>query len=168
MHSVFSVVYTFYKYLIKPAIKEGRQIVLGSGDAKFASGGRGEISVPTEGVDAAMRKVIRMHGIKHLVTMREIDEYNTTKCCYKCGEVTTAAPTTRPDGKGSLRYRLCVHCGTETVGKRRNRDVNAAKNILTLLRGELQGLPRPVQLTRPERVSAPNQKKVDKGRRGRT
>ncbi|KAG2486241.1 hypothetical protein HYH03_015066 [Edaphochlamys debaryana] len=155
------------KKLVKPAIEEKRQVVLGMGDAKFASGGRGEISVPTEGVDAALRKVIRMHGIRELVKQRDIDEYLTTKCCCRCGKETVAAPTKRPDGKGSLRYRLCVNCGAGTAGKRRNRDVNAARNILLLLQAELRGLPRPEYLRRP--IRAPQQKQTtSSGRRRRT
>ncbi|GLC54550.1 hypothetical protein PLESTB_000878700 [Pleodorina starrii] len=67
------------KRLVEPAIKEKRHVVLGTGDAKFASGGKGEISVPTEGLHAALRKVVRMHGIKELVEQHTIDEYNTTK-----------------------------------------------------------------------------------------
>lgn len=59
------------------------------------------LSVPTAGVDTALRKVIRMHGI--LVEQRSVDEYNTTKCCCRRGGVTVAAPTTRPDVTQALR-----------------------------------------------------------------
>jgi transposase len=124
--------------------------------------------VPTEGVKAALRKVIRMHGIQHLVTQHEVDEYLTTKCCWRCGAETEAAPTNRPDGRRSLRYRLCVNCGTGTAGKRRNRDVNAARNILLLLQAELQGLPRPEHLRRPERAPPAQEQAVSQGRRRRT
>jgi hypothetical protein len=155
------------KKLVQPAIEEDRHVVLGIGDGKFASGGRGEISVPTVGVQAALRKVIRMHGIRDFATHREVDEYLTTKCCCRCGRETVAAPTNRPDGKRSLRYRLCVNCGTGTVDKRRNRDVNAARNILLLLQAELRGLPRPEHLRRPLRPP-PQQQGVSSGRRRRT
>lgn len=52
-------------------------------------------------------------------------------------------------GKTCQRYRLCTTCGTETVGKRRHRDVNASRNILKLLNLQINGLERPDNLRCP-------------------
>ena len=49
--------------------------------------------------------------------------------------------------KEVLRYRLCTNCST--IGKRRNRDVNASKNMLTLLNCSIHGLERPKYLCCP-------------------
>lgn len=45
--------------------------------------------------------------------------------------------------------RLCRNCPSATNGKRRNRDVNASKNMLTLLTCHIAGLSRPEHLVNP-------------------
>jgi transposase len=53
------------------------------------------------------------------------DEYNTTRSCSACSELTG------PKGDTSIREWTCSHCGTE-----HDRDQNAALNILTLALAE--------------------------------
>jgi hypothetical protein len=102
---------------------------------------RGSKSIQTK-----VERVLKMLKIKDKVKTTEINEYNTTQCCYKCDAKMNILLT--KTGNDCLRYRLCTCCSTKTYGKRRNRDVNAAKNMLRLLRLEMDGCPRPLHLTR--------------------
>jgi hypothetical protein len=158
--------------LYEPARRQGKKIVLGVGDAKFSSTGRGEQAVPTTQMTMAFRRMKIILGADVLI--RSVDEYNTTKCCHKCDSVTISPPAACHNHRrgrakcrlcvhndaaiseedkiityrASRRYRLCTTC-TETYGKRRNRDVNAAFNMLKLVRCMHQGLERPAHLCRP-------------------
>ncbi len=64
---------------------------------------------------------------------------------HRCGSVMDVLIT--PGGMDCQRYRLCTTCsGPDAIGKRRHRDVNAAKNMLTLVTRRALGLPRPDHL----------------------
>ena len=106
---------------------------------------RGELSVPTVGIEHGMRRILKMTGSSHLVKQVPVCEDNSTKCCHHCGEIMRILRTR--SGKECMRYRLCTKCGPKTNGKRRHRDVNAARNILMLLELMILGLPRPEHLT---------------------
>lgn len=133
------------KQIIMPSIRKNKKVHIGVGDGKFSHTGRGEMSVPTKSIQTKVERVIKMMNITKSVKTSEINEYNTTKCCYKCDSIMHTLVTEA--GNDCLRYRLCTCCSTKTYGKRRNRDVNAAKNMLRLLRLELDGCPRPLHLT---------------------
>ena len=128
-----------------------RAIVIGLGDAKFPSTGRGEMAVPTTQLGVAIqRAVARARETNRLVEIRNIWEFRTTKCCCGCGMV-TESPMVEDRKRGgqrrSRRLRLCTSC-EETTGKRRDRDVQAARNILWLLQHKMHGSPRPWYLDR--------------------
>jgi hypothetical protein len=95
------------------------------------------MSVPTKSIQTKVERVLKMLKIKDKVKTTEINEYNTTQCCYKCDAKMNILLT--KTGNDCLRYRLCTCCSTKTYGKRRNRDVNADKNMLRLLRLEMDG-----------------------------
>ena len=136
-----------WKQILKPLLADKkRHGALGRGDAKFASGGKGEKSVPTEGVTKSLNRVMGMCQLKERLHICGIAEDNTSKCCHRCESV--MAPMII-NNKVNLRYRLCPSCGTNPIGKRRNRDVNASKNMLKLLECQLRGLPRPEYLVNP-------------------
>ncbi len=71
-------------------------------------------------------------------------------CCCACGAV-TVAPTIRDPKTGrerpSRRLRLCTSCNN-TADKLRDRDVQAARNILWLTIYKYYGLERPEYLCR--------------------
>lgn len=135
------------RQLLAPGYKNKRHMILGIGDGKFACTGKGEMAVPTTGLEVALKKAIKMLNISRKIKVIKIDEYNTTKCCHKCGNVLKTINTCR--GFPCQRYRSCTNCGTETAGKRRHRDVNAARNILKLLDLQIKGLLRPKHLECP-------------------
>ncbi len=110
--------------LLQPAIRDKKYTIIGIGDGKFASGGKGEQSVPTEKLMATLKKSIKIKKLERLVKIVKVDEYNTTKCCHRCGNEMQKLTTSY--GKECLRYRLCTNCKHETTDKRRHRDVNAA------------------------------------------
>ncbi len=134
------------KEWLAPAHKLKQQMVIGVGDGKFASGGRGELSVPTSALQTAFKKSLKVLKIKRLVKTVPVDEYNTTKCCHRCDNIMQLIPCHE---RNCQRYRLCTHCSQETGGKRRHRDVNAARNILHLLDLMIEGKERPEHLRCP-------------------
>lgn len=130
---------------LKPASKDKRHMIIGFGDGDFACVGKGELAVPTEGLKSSLHKAIKMLKVSRQVKIVIINEYNTTKCCHSCGNEMDKLMT---HGRECYRYRLCTKCN-ETNGKRRHRDVNAAKNILHLLKCRVKGLVRPYYLRCP-------------------
>lgn len=128
------------KELLKPVIKKKKPMILGIGDGDFHYTGRGEMAVPTVKLRIALKRVLRVHKIEKRVKVKLVDERNTTKCCHRCHRPMKTLTT--PFGFQCLRYRVCTKC-TGTIDKRRNRDVNAAKNILHLTILQTLGLPRP-------------------------
>lgn len=146
---------TRLKQVLDPAIKKKKRMLVGIGKADFASHGpRGEIATPTTKtlVDKHFKRVLKIHQLSERVKIdNTLDEYNTTKCCHCCGHVMDILTTCHE--KDCLRYRLCMHCShARTVYKRRNRDVNAARNILKVLQSKVMGMDRPSYLARPIRM----------------
>lgn len=144
-----------------------RDLVIGIGDGGFPASAPGELSVPTSGVSVAFRRMkcrrdalIASGGGS--TTLQNIGEHRTTVSCCCCGQPTRPAivsafahsrknepkpsppsPATRP----SRRLRACTSCN-ETPGKLRDRDVQAARNILWLTILEFYGAERPWYMTR--------------------
>lgn len=140
--------------LIREAVRgepRERPVLIGVGDASFAPTGRGEMAVPTTMLGVALKRAIkraRENG-RH-VEMRKIGEFRTTMCCSACGAVTQPAMVGEGDARRrSRRLRLCTEC--ETTGKLRDRDVQAARNMLWLLQHEYYGAARPCHLSREEK-----------------
>lgn len=139
----------------------GKPLILGVGSATMAATGRGELSAPTSSLNAALRRAvsrIRERGRK--VVWRDVWEFRTTMCCCACGAVTAPAQVAWRDARGALvldpdgvpktrpsrRLRSCTSC--ETTGKLRDRDVQAARNILWLTQHEYFGAERPQYMCR--------------------
>ena len=128
-----------------------RPLVLGYGDAGFAPTGRGEKSVPTTNVTRALLRAKRRTQGRTIV-MTGVWEFRTTLCCCACGSITSGAPCAPGQGT-SRRLRLCTHCN-ESGDKRRDRDVQAARNILWLLQYMYYGVERPEYLCRAARSTS--------------
>jgi len=153
----------------------GRGLVVGVGDGSFCSTGRGSLSAPTTSLDkATFRSIRRFQDVsknrnaerekKNLERLPErrveflkVHEYGSTMCCCSCGELTRPSPlTTRDKNTGELkttssrRLRLCTTCDP-TDGKRRDRDVQGARNLLWIMKLEYMGGDRPWYMTRKGR-----------------
>lgn len=145
--------------LIDSVERENNQrLVIGVGNGSFPSTGKGEKAVPTKKFKEHLRRAIfrRQHEARICqeskpITLLTVDEFRTTKCCYQCEAETIAATIKIPGSKKevvSTRLRFCKKCNSET-GKRCDRDVNAARNILRLTKCKYNGEERPQFLRRP-------------------
>jgi hypothetical protein len=148
-----------WKKIIGKLLKDNpaKHLVIGSGSADFASTGKGEQAVPTVEIKKALKRVISMMGAKRRVHDLPIEEDMTTQCCHRCHKKMDYLYRVRiydgvPTLVENLRYRLCRHCtALNQNGKRRHRDVNASKNMLTLVSCFLKGDDRPESLVNPFR-----------------
>lgn len=99
-----------------------KETVLAYGSAKFAPGGKGEMSVPTS---RAFKECASRFSIKL------VDEFRTSKICWENDSVLKLVK--KRDSKGSLvAVRGLLWCGSTNPneGKFVNRDLNGAINIL--------------------------------------
>ncbi len=89
---------------------------------------------------ASFRSQLAYKAVKHGASFEEVNESFTTQTCSDCG----AQPDSRPRGIAGLGIRrwVCSECGSS-----HDRDVNAAKNILSKLvsgsghRTPVEGIP---------------------------
>lgn len=127
--------------------------VVGSGG--FAPGGPGQLSSPTSALTIAFGRGIAKERAKgRVVFVSSVDEYRTTCCCCSCGALTRPPPVQTRKTRGqpsrqnqSRRLRSCTEC--DPIGKLRDRDVQAARNMLWIAYTSYYGLERPEYLRRP-------------------
>ena len=135
-----------------------KPLALGIGTAGFASGDRGELSVPTTQLDQAFQRGRRR--IRRTVMQLGVDEFRTTCCCCSCGRL-TACPQVWDQKSGqwrkSRRFRLCTSVCHSPGGIRRHRDSQAATNILWCTISQFWGFERPCYLQRTARVVLPDE-----------
>lgn len=137
-----------------------QRVEMSIGAAKFAPTGKGEQSVPTSSMLREIIRVIRVHKIAVRLN-KAMDEYLTTQVCYRSGErmtkVTGRLYCCHAEACVCRPLRPSVRKGTETDsafrldkegGRRRNRDVNAARNMLIVNYASIMGLERPEALRR--------------------
>jgi hypothetical protein len=126
--------------------KRDRPVIIGYGAAKF-SPTSGKVVVPTNEVYRTFKRVFKMLSVKGAVI--PIDEFRTTRCCHRCGcDMEKVMVQCGEKMVENRRVRLCAACGTEDSPRRRNRDRNAAMNILQVLESFLRGEDRPMYLRR--------------------
>ena len=128
----------FFNKIIKEDPKS--KIIIAFGNAKFASGGKNEQSIPTS---RAFKECASRFPCKL------IDEFRTTRICYLDDSVLKKVAI-----KGAIEkknwLRGLLWCGSTKNSKFINRDFNGAMNILRCALG-----PRPLALQR-----LPNQAKI--------
>ena len=132
--------------------KPNELIVIALGDAKFASTGQRFLEkerhggVPTNSKHQILIKVLK--SMKKKFRILNIDEYNTSQKCYKCEH--QLADIKDATGNIIRGLKKCTTCTTEkNFFKLRNRDLNAAINILKIGFNKINGLERPSYLQRP-------------------
>ena len=120
------------------AIARKRPVCIGIGNSSIASTGKGERAMPTCKIVKTILRMKSRHNNE--VHIRSIDEFRTTVCCCACGCPTASPIITGQDGstRPSRRLRLCTTCD-KTAGRRRDRDVQAARNMLWLTQHEVLG-----------------------------
>lgn len=101
-----------------------RETVIAYGNAKFASGGKGEVSVPNS---AALKACTKQKRLEVLF----VDEFRTSKICYKTGQLLKQVKVEGADKplRGLLWCDSTIE-GNSKQGAFVNRDLNAAMNIL--------------------------------------
>jgi len=133
-----------------------RPLIIGIGDAAFpANGPRGETAVPTSKLATAYKRAVNRERKKgRRVAVFPISENYTTKACCACGSTTEPPMVTRTwktknkelktaYGK-SGRLRCCKIC--TPIGKLRDRDVQAARNMLFASEALVNGEARPTHI----------------------
>ena len=101
--------------------------------------------VPTKALTRAVLHHLRRKGQPY--TLLKVDEFRTTMCCAACGYATQ--PAVKSGGAQSTRLRVCRVCGENTHKLcERDRDVQAARNILRLTYLQWHEEPRPEQFRR--------------------
>jgi transposase len=146
-----------------------RPLIIHAGDASFGCGGKGEISVPVKQLVNETKQSFRR--LKRRGEMVKADEYMTSQGCFDCrsrlSKVFIEGQTTK-NGRPleNLDIKRCEHgcCSNPNVSVIKDRDYNAACNILLLLVWKLSGHPdRPEYLSRKKlkKVSLPRKRKTD-------
>jgi hypothetical protein len=171
--------------ILEHARRNRQDVVIGYGSAGVAPTGKGELAMPTTGITKAFIRAFRdIRALGCRAKMEMIDEFNTTKCCHRCGHEMKRTWKMRWNSEESQRWiperrrmlgltwvenrriRSCHFCERENEPVRRNRDLNAALNILAALEAKLDGRPRPEHLRRSS--TNPSKVKVSKKRRSDT
>jgi hypothetical protein len=119
--------------------------VLAYGSAKFASGGQGEMSVPTS---RAFKEC------SYIVKTVLVDEFRTSKIHWEDNSILQKVQKRNKDGQITTVRGLLWCCSTnQNKSKFVNRDLNAAINIM-----RCAILPRPTILTRSSNLKKIKQK----------
>ena len=139
-----------------------RPLVIGFGSADFNSCGmKGRVAAPLAKLERSMNQAIdRIKKTGRKVVIYSVDEYRTTMCCCACGAVTTPPKVKQRKRNrqtneievtiaSSRRLRQCTQCSPG--GKLRDRDSQAARNILKATIALFYGKPRPEHLCRPNK-----------------
>lgn len=139
-----------------------RPLVIGFGSADFNNCGmKGHMAAPSAKLERAMnREIDRIRKTGRQVVIYGVDEFRTTMCCCACGAVTTPPKVKQKKRNkqtneievtidSSRRLRQCTQCLPD--GKLRDRDSQAARNILKATIALFYGKPRPEYLCRPKK-----------------
>jgi hypothetical protein len=144
-----SVLYQRFKKMIGPRTTEvnGSKvkvcILIGYGHAKLGTSGKGEEPVPTARNAILLKKYLKALNIPSDVV--SVWEYLTSQMCHACHQ---RMHNIKMDGRIIRGLKLCksTTCCQEHNPAFRNRDGNAARNILFCLMAMVNGQPRPSYL----------------------
>jgi transposase len=143
-------------HVVRPEDK--RPLLIVYGNAKLCCHGHGstDTPVPVKGIYRAILLAFKQHRKRGGVFKGW--EFLTTQKCHRCsGQLEVMVGE---NGEEIRDFRRCATCTHEERPKSRNRDFNAAKNILTVGLCSLLGQPRPVHLCPAPKPHAPRAPRV--------
>jgi hypothetical protein len=116
-------------------------VLIGYGDGNVGLGAKG---TPVQSMYQALVAAFKRH--RRAGGVIKVSEYNTTQKCHRCGERMEKVYGVI-DGRWQedRDFRCCTSC-QDKQRKLRNRDFNAAINILKVFEAELEGAERPEYL----------------------
>ena len=125
----------------------GRTMLIGMGNAGFGHCYKGHAPTPK----GKLLKKLNEH-----FKVKMIDEFMTSQKCHHCHSHMKPVKHKRIDKNGTLNVsvvRGVKQCATTKCLVTHNRDINAAKNMLHLLRTEMDGQSRPDAFKRKKKVA---------------
>ena len=140
--------------LVMDCVREKVPCILGYGTGWGGGcGGKGERTVPVKAMYRAVIEAFKRHRLEGGVV--DVWEFLSTQKCHRCGEKMQVLyrPSLTEHRQEERDFRCCTKC-VDQQRKYRNRDFNAAINILKCLQAMLEGAPRPeylCPLPRPKR-----------------
>lgn len=144
-----SVLYQRYKRMIgdRYMYVNGRKVkvgvMVGYGSANIGQSGKGEVPVPTARNAMLLRKYLALLGIPHAVIM--VWEHLTSQMCHACQKRMVSFLKDKIPIRG-LKLCKSTECSKDHNPAFRNRDGNAARNLVTCLEAMVKGQNRPTYL----------------------
>lgn len=132
-------------------ITKGKKTLFGIGNWSNQTGIKGQSNAPIEKFKNHMRRY---------ATVKELDEYNTSKKCSNCESINENMEYMSRDKNGVEEYRKChqvVRCSNNECARFWQRDRNSAINHMKILLCFLRKEDRPKYLQRPLAVKASNE-----------
>ena len=132
--------------LVMDCVRKKVPCILGYGTGWGGScGGKGERTVPVKAMYRAVIEAFKRHRLEGGVV--DVWEFLSTQKCHRCGEKMQVlySPSHTVHLREERDFRCCTKC-IDQQRKIRNRDFNAAINILKCLQAMLEGAPRPEYL----------------------
>jgi len=138
----------------KKAMANAARKILDKRDPKTTLLGCGDWSNPPglKGLEPAPVKKLRRELRKMGVTVVKIDEHRTSLACSQCCVSKTKNVRYRKNGK-SVECHQTIRCLNNECGVYWQRDVNASRNIFSILMAKVQGIQRPPVLHRGARFT---------------
>ena len=136
---------TLSKFVTK--ITNNKKTFIGIGDWSQADAGvlKGHEPVPVKKLKQKLRQ-------RQDVTLKEFDEYGTSKTCSCCGACCVPVKSIKKDNKTGITRLVpghgVVRCTNNECAKSWNRDKNSGCNHLLLAKCDLHGISRPSAMVR--------------------
>lgn len=144
---------SFSATLRASGVRRGDKVVYGVGACFRGKCGRGEQPVPTCSARNACHRTLKSQSTRYDALMVAVDECMTTAMCHRCH--CRLDDVEDEFGLTVRGTKHCPHCvgPSRHAGVFRNRDKNAALNILAVLKAVVGGQERPTYLCKPQASS---------------
>ena len=124
-----SIIMNYFASTLKLGINKNKITVIAMGNAKYSSTGikgmeKNHGGVPTTKQKKMIIKTLKSFNLPFL--FMDIDEYNTSKCCHKCGHKLKDVYDSN-NGYSLRGLKQCVHCKTEECDEKKEIKCSAEK-----------------------------------------